>query len=247
MQPDRLLEELPIDRPSFRLLRSGRIGLIMAIAGSWKEMMMRRLPLVSMFALCAPLAGALHGQVARPEIVIADFEGQDYGGWKTTGEAFGPGPARGTLPGQMAVSGFLGHGLVNSFFRGDDATGTLTSSAFRIERAYLNFLIGGGGYPGETCINLLVDGKVVRTATGPNDEPGGSERLRWHTWDVRELAGKLAVIEIVDAGREDGDTSTSIRSSRATSHDRPPPRTGRSRSSIATSISRSGPVRRSGG
>ena len=159
---------------------------------------MRRLLLVSMFALCAPLAGALHGQVARPEIVVADFEGKDYGGWKTTGEAFGPGPARGTLPGQMAVSGFLGQGLVNSFLGGDDTTGTLTSPPFKIERAYLNFLIGGGGYPGETCINLLVDGKVVRTATGPNVEPGGTERLGWHTWDVRDLAGKQAVIEIVD-------------------------------------------------
>jgi len=35
-----------------------------------------------------------------------------------TGEAFGPGPARGTLPGQMQVVGFQGRGLVNSFYRG---------------------------------------------------------------------------------------------------------------------------------
>ena len=32
----------------------------------------------------------------RPDLPITDFEGPDYGDWKTTGEAFGPGPAKGT-------------------------------------------------------------------------------------------------------------------------------------------------------
>jgi hypothetical protein len=55
---------------------------------------------------------------AADDILIADFEGTTYGNWKVTGEAFGPGPARGTLPGQMTVEGFKGKGLVNSFFKG---------------------------------------------------------------------------------------------------------------------------------
>ncbi len=135
---------------------------------------------------------------AAPDIVIADFEGKDYGDWKTEGDAFGPGPAQGTLPGQMTVSGYLGRGLVNSFFQGDGTVGTLTSPPFKLERRYVNFLIGGGQYPGEACMVLLVDGQVVRTATGPNDKPGGSERLHWQSWDVGELLGKTAVIRIVD-------------------------------------------------
>jgi fructan beta-fructosidase len=135
---------------------------------------------------------------AADDILIADFEGDDYGAWKTTGEAFGPGPARGTLAGQMSVSGFLGKGLVNSFFHGDDTTGKLTSPAFTVNRPYLNFLIGGGKSPGKTCINLLVNGQAVRTATGPNDQPGGTEALDWCSWDVQDLAGKEAVLEIVD-------------------------------------------------
>src|SRR5262249_2114227 len=52
--------------------------------------------------------------------------------------------------------------------------------------------------PGKTCINLLVDGKAVRTATGPNKVPGGTERLDADAWDVADLAGKKARIEIVD-------------------------------------------------
>jgi fructan beta-fructosidase len=135
---------------------------------------------------------------ADPDIVLADFEGPDYGNWKTTGEAFGTGPARGALPGQMSVTGFAGKGLANSFHQGDKTTGTLSSPEFVISRRYLGFLIGGGGFEGKTCINLLVNGNTVRTATGPNRQPGGSEKLEPHQWDLSDLAGKTARIEIVD-------------------------------------------------
>ncbi len=153
-----------------------------------------------MIPLLAALALATTPCLAadRPDIVVADFEADDYAGWTATGTAFGRGPARGTLPGQMHVEGFEGHGLANSFVGGDDATGTLTSPPFTIRRRHLNFLIGGGKYPGETCLDLLVGGSVARTATGPNDRPGGSERLDWASWDVEEFEGKEAVLRIVD-------------------------------------------------
>lgn len=134
----------------------------------------------------------------EPDRVIADFEGDTYGDWKTTGEAFGPGPAKGTLPNQMHVEGFEGKGLVNSFLKGDGSTGTLTSPEFKIDRKFINFLIGGGKHETKTCINLIVDGKTVRTATGPNDRQGGTERLDWHSWDVADLQGKTATLQIVD-------------------------------------------------
>ncbi|MGF1577744.1 MAG: PSD1 and planctomycete cytochrome C domain-containing protein [Gemmataceae bacterium] len=132
------------------------------------------------------------------ELLIADFEGNTYGDWKTTGQAFGSVLARGTLRGQMVVSGFLGRGLVNSFYRGDGSTGTLTSPPLEIKRRFVHFLIGGGNYPGKTCMNLIVSGKVVRTATGPNNRSGGSEQLSWKTWDVSDLMGKQAIFQIVD-------------------------------------------------
>ncbi len=132
------------------------------------------------------------------DLLIADFEGPDWGDWTVTGAAFGAGPAQGTLPGQMIVTGHLGRGLVNSFVGGDGSTGSLTSPPFTLERPFINFLIGGGMHPGQACINLLVDGKVVRTATGPNDKPGGTERLEWASWEVSDLLGQQAVIQIVD-------------------------------------------------
>jgi fructan beta-fructosidase len=132
------------------------------------------------------------------DVLIADFEGPNFGKWTAVGEAFGIGPAHGTLPNQMPVEGYLGKGLVNSYVRGDGTTGVLSSPEFPIERRYLSFLIGGGGWAGKTCMNLLGDGKVVRTATGSNTESGGSEILLPGSWDLHDLAGKTARIEIVD-------------------------------------------------
>jgi fructan beta-fructosidase len=152
---------------------------------------------VAGIAIAGKLATA--EDIAAEDIVIADFEGKTYGNWKVTGKAFGAVPAKGTLPGQMHVEGYEGKQLVNSFHGGDDATGSITSPEFKIERPWLCFLLGGGNHPGKTCINLIVDGKQVRTASGPNDQPGGSERLDWHSWDVKEFAGKSATIEIVDS------------------------------------------------
>jgi fructan beta-fructosidase len=153
--------------------------------------------MLNLMLLCAVVLAA-PGLRAADDILIADFEGPDYGQWKTTGEAFGPGPAQGTLPGQMEVAGYKGKGLVNSFYKGDVSTGTLTSPPFKIERKFISFLIGGGKDTEKTCMNLLIDGKVVRNATGPNDKPGGSETLAPDSWDVSEFAGQNAVIQIVD-------------------------------------------------
>ncbi|MEU5282256.1 GH32 C-terminal domain-containing protein [Streptomyces asoensis] len=129
--------------------------------------------------------------------LLADFDGGTYGGWTTTGDAFGPAPATGTLPGQQQVSGFQGGGLVNTFLDGDATTGTLTSPEFTVDKRYVNFLIGGGNHPadspGPTALELLVDGQVVRSATGKD-----AEALETASWDVQDLAGKKARIRVVD-------------------------------------------------
>ncbi|WP_309116986.1 GH32 C-terminal domain-containing protein [Saccharothrix sp.] len=126
--------------------------------------------------------------------VLADFEGADYGSWTVTGDAFGTRPATGTLPGQHPVSGWVGGGLVNTFLGGDATTGTLTSPGFTVDRPWLNLLVGGGHHPGRTAVDLVVDGQVVRTATGRNNEA-----LDWVAWDVREFAGRTARLRVVDA------------------------------------------------
>jgi uncharacterized protein (DUF608 family) len=136
----------------------------------------------------------------RPERVLAGFEGERYEGWTAEGEAFGAGPARGTEKDQNPVTGFAGKGLVNSFRggqgtpAGDRPTGTLTSDEFMIDRMFMVFRIGGGHHKRQTCMNLLVEGKEARSATGR-----ASEKLELRLWDLREFAGKKARLKIVDA------------------------------------------------
>ncbi|HEY5836734.1 GH32 C-terminal domain-containing protein [Streptomyces sp.] len=140
-------------------------------------------------------------QPAPAGTVLADFEGADYGDWTATGTAFGPGPAQGTLPGQQQVTGYQGNGLVNTFLQGDSTTGTLTSPPFTVDRRYLDFLIGGGHHPSgaeaPTVFELLVDGQVVRNATGSDNE-----HLYWSSWDLSDLQGRTAQLRIVDQNTE---------------------------------------------
>jgi hypothetical protein len=114
----------------------------------------------AVFVIClAAIASESHD-----DIMLAGFEGEDYGDWTVTGQAFGPGPAHGPLGDQAEVKGFEGKGFVNTYHRGDPAEGIMTSPEFVIERDYLNFLIGGGD-TGETSFELVIDRKIVRSIT----------------------------------------------------------------------------------
>ncbi len=170
----------PNDTPFFR---DGTAPDWYVSGATWRE---------ALYASVAKLRGRQPTQ-PQPDIVIADFEGGGYRGWRAVGDAFGPAPAKGTLGRQQKVSGFAGRGLVNTYRNGDGSTGTLTSPTFDIERDAIRFLIGGGRHPGQCCLNLLIGGKVVRTATGDNNET-----LSWRYWSVAEFRGRKATLEIVD-------------------------------------------------
>jgi len=134
------------------------------------------------------------------DIVLSDFEQSTYswlpgGTWTVTGTAFGSGPAQGTLPNQTTVDGYLGHGLVNTYLNGDASMGTLTSPTFTIQRKYIRFLIGAGNRRNQTCMNLLINGQVVRSAVGMGDR----EHLDWLQWNVSGYLNQAGQIQIVDS------------------------------------------------
>ena len=68
-----------------------------------------RLPRPTIRFLLAPSILALMFSAAwagdREDIVVADFEGDDYAGWTADGTAFGTGPARGTCPARCTSTG----------------------------------------------------------------------------------------------------------------------------------------------
>lgn len=170
-------------------------AVCMHTGGNFNGQLINKLVKKSNMTMVSSSAKAVKSAEGKREtIVFADFEGDDYGDWKVEGEAFGKGPAGGTLAKQQEVSGFAGKGLVNTFLGGDDKMhGKLISPEFKIERRFISFLLGGGSHKDKTCINLMVEGEVVRTSVGKNNE-----KLQWYNWNVSRLEGKKAHIEIVD-------------------------------------------------
>jgi hypothetical protein len=133
------------------------------------------------------------------DIVFADFEDGTYQGWKATGDAFGNGPCtektKADYQKDIRPHGkfFVNSHNVRNGGRGDVHTGTLTSPAFKAERDYVSFLIGGGAHRGQTCLNMLLEGKVVGTALGPSNNTMVNK-----FWDVRKFRGKSLQIQAVD-------------------------------------------------
>jgi uncharacterized protein (DUF608 family) len=140
----------------------------------------------------------------RPDIPFEDWNKDIYVGWTAEGNAFGKGPIKkADIPGYQGDVGGDTERVVNSHASADTdqevgsrdgATGTLTSRSFKVERKFVNFWIGGGGHKDKTCLNIIVDGKVVRTATGMNDN-----RMSLQSLSLAEFEGKEAQIKIVDA------------------------------------------------
>jgi uncharacterized protein (DUF608 family) len=158
------------------------------------------------FLECTAEELASDNHEGRADIVFEDFESGTYGNWAVTGTAFGNGPVEiSQIPTYQGDVGGKGKRVVNSHASApgetinekDEATGRLTSRTFTIERKYINFLIGGGNQKGKTCMNLLVDERVILTATGSN-----SNHMQPMSWEVSQWAGKTAQIVIVDDSSE---------------------------------------------
>ena len=110
------------------------------------------------------------------------------------GPAFRDKPSEGSASGQQKISGFIGKQLVNTFDPGGDGqTGILQSSPFKITKRYLKFLVGGGNLKDKTSVNLTIDGKNIKTATGNQ-----TENLEQTIWDLKPYLGKQARIKIID-------------------------------------------------
>ena len=155
------------------------------------------------FVLCSVEKTERPAKRPRRDVEFEDWSSERYTRWTVEGTAFGAGPVkRSEMPDYQGDVGGDTDRIVNSHASApgsevggkDGATGKLTSRPFRIKRRFIQFWIGGGAHAGKTCLNLLVDGKVVHSATGRNDN-----RMSLQYFDVRRLKGKEAVIEIVDA------------------------------------------------
>ena len=145
-----------------------------------------------LFLPAAALPVYAQPMVAR-DIVFADFESGTSHGWTLEGDGFGSGPEDSRFL-EGRVRGCEGTYYLSSLHPSPVGTGKATSQPFIIERNFITFLIGGGRYPGECCINLLVGHKIVRSTPGT-----GRAELEPAQWEVADLIGQEAQIEVVDS------------------------------------------------
>tara|TARA_Y100001934_G_scaffold38770_1_gene45416 strand:- start:5651 stop:9466 length:3816 start_codon:yes stop_codon:yes gene_type:complete len=140
----------------------------------------------------------------KPEktLLFEDFEDPDFEGWTVEGTAFGKEPITKETQGEyQGDQKAVGKGWANSHNirdsgdvgKGDAHRGKLTSAPFKVGHQYIHFMICGGNHAGKTCINLVIDGKVVLSQPGFN-----TNVFRPVHWDVSAHLGKMAQIVAVD-------------------------------------------------
>ncbi|GAB3662748.1 hypothetical protein GCM10028791_37980 [Echinicola sediminis] len=134
------------------------------------------------------------------DVVFEDFESGSYANWKVEGAAFGDRPyQKKNLSADQALNGYEGDYFINGYnareeiANPDSLTGSLTSKTFEISHKYITFKLSGGAHKGSTAVNLLINGKVVRSESGRN-----SNTMSTVFFDVQEFLGKKAQLQIVD-------------------------------------------------
>ena len=127
------------------------------------------------------------------------FETGTLDGWTATGTAFEKQPIKGDVvakrrgdmksnhAGEYWIGGFEVH-------QNDKATGTLTSSAFKVTQPWASFLVAGGE-TAKTRVDIVTkdNGKVSHTAHSDQRED-----LRRSVVDLRKFAGREIFIRLVD-------------------------------------------------
>ncbi len=167
----------------------------------------------SLFFICCSLVVVLFS-CSQPEIPVADFEGSDYGDWIVEGDVFGKAPVKLDLTRQKRVFppqqwielnrnklSFIKQGFVSTANANPQSTGILSSPKIKVLRRYLVFLYTSGEFPKKVGVNIILDGKVVKSITGNN-----SSGLEWRYFDLKEFKNKeiqiqLQITEAVDVRR----------------------------------------------
>ena len=131
-----------------------------------------------------------------PGTVLADFEGDTYGAWTTTGDVRRH-RARPRHDGRPAGGQRLrGHGLVNTLIERRQHTGHITSPDSPSTADYLNFLVGGGNHPAGSATHR--PGTRWSTAPSCAPPPVGQRGTELGRLGRRRAAGKRRGSTIVD-------------------------------------------------
>ena len=129
----------------------------------------------------------------KEDIVFDDFEKGFFEKWDVQGTSFKAPIHIDSTPVNIENA----HGkyiAFSNFIESKPEQGKLVSNKFIIDRNYIVFSVAGGKHDTRACVNLIINNKIVKMATGENDS-----LLRSIVWDVTKFTGKEAIIEVVDA------------------------------------------------
>ena len=142
----------------------------------------RILILLLLATVCSMQTQNIHMALRPDDLLIDNFEGDTFGNWILEGNAFGNSPVSMERLSIWGDNRFEGNRMASSFVNGDAGTGVLKSPLFRIERRYVNFLIGGGVDYQREYVALWIDGKEVKRDSPlatPRRRPPGPRPGRW--------------------------------------------------------------------
>lgn len=136
------------------------------------------------------------------DLILEDFEGDDWAPWTASGDAFGERPIRlDEVRDDHKNCGAFGQGLISTLnglkdgerIHTDELTGQLLSPEYVATRKWLHLKVGGGRQPEKAEVRLLVDGEVVARLTGEN-----RIGMREARFDLRPYQDQSFRIEIID-------------------------------------------------
>ena len=138
---------------------------------------------------------------AGKDIIFEDFESGNYNKWQIEGTAFGKKPLQTKdIPKYQGKMHSKGKYLINSHAQAlgdmkvrDRALGKMTSEEFTINRKWISLLINGGADKNKVSVQLVVEGKVVATRGGANNNV-----MQLNSFDTAKYIGKKAKILIID-------------------------------------------------
>lgn len=119
-------------------------------------------------------------------------------------QPFGPRPSKDNIwsvtRSRMSTDGVNGAPLFSSFEKGEQQTGVYRSEPFTLQEEFRFYAAGHNGFPDKppgmkNAVRLrdAVTGELLREASPPRNDVAHPI-----SWDVKELKGRVAVIELVD-------------------------------------------------
>lgn len=126
------------------------------------------------------------------EQFVQTFEGDGFGDWKLSGEAFGKGPAV-ELPPKLkgTVTGYSQDSFGSSTREDFTQMGELESPSFALKNPYVSFLIAGLGE--NVGLEMKVAGEIIFSA-----KPRKKFALQRVTWDVSQWEGQSVSFRLFD-------------------------------------------------